>query len=526
MAGREFKLETLESFTGGLNFRTDQFNLAENESPDLLNVLVDPRGGIRMRDGVDRRNTTALSADVQGLWSLHTDAGTHHLMANYGTKVAYSAATNFTDLTGITARTDGSRVYGMTMNNVAYGVSYDKVSFKWDGTTASDLGTTLDGSAGNFPQAQYVAFWNNFAWAANTYESGAGYKYRVRWSNANDPEKWTSTDFVDIDKGEHGDYITGLCPMGDRLLVFKSSGVYAIFGFDSDSFQVVTLTNSLGSVPLSSPVATPYGVFFWYADQGVFSYDGDRFLWVFDKIAPAIDDGRITFGSNPQLAWGNQKLYVSVDWTSDGATARRTFIYDPTLGPTGAWSLTDIDAGPLHAYRPPDESSTVFAGCVANTGVVVDVEDEQNRTSDRYVGTTEKHIDSYFFTRWVTGRNPIVKKRWGRPRMVTSAESTLTLPVSVYKDYDKSAQTTSFDVSVTGKTSVSRWNTMKWDDADDASPYVAKWDAIGRDLTAAVKNLPTLGTARSVSMKVSGPSTDNHWEMNALAFTYTPRRLR
>ncbi len=110
--------------------------------------------------------------------------------------------------------------------------------------------------------------------------------------------------------------------------------------------------------------------------------------------------------------------------------------------------------------------------------------------------------------------------------MVTSAESTLTLPVSVYKDYDKSAQTTSFDVSVTGKTSVSRWNTMKWDDADDASPYVAKWDAIGRDLTAAVKNLPTLGTARSVSMKVSGPSTDNHWEMNALAFTYTPRRLR
>jgi len=27
-------------------------------------------------------------------------------------------------------------------------------------------------------------------------------------------------------------------------------------------------------------------------------------------------------------------------------------------------------------------------------------------------------------------------------------------------------------------------------------------------------------------MKVSGPSSDNHWEVNALAFTYTPRRLR
>ena len=522
----QFKLETLESFTGGLNLRTDQFNLEDNESPDLLNVLVDPRGGIRMRDGVDRRNTTALSADVKGIWALHTDSGTNHLMVNYGTKVAYSTTANFTDLTGITARTDGSRVYGMTMNNVAYGVSYDKVSFKWDGSSAADLGTTLDGSAGNFPQAQYVAFWNNFAWAAYTYESATGYKYRVRWSNANNPERWAATDYVDIDKGEHGDYITGLCPMGDRLLIFKSNSVYAIFGFDSDSFQVVTLTDSVGSVPLSQPISTPYGVFFWYADQGVFAYNKENFSWVFDKIAPAITDGRISFTSNPQLAWGNQKAYVSVDWTEEGATTRRTFIYDPTLGPTGAWVLTDIDAGPLYAYRPPNSSPTVFAGCVANTGVVVDVEDEQNRTSDRYASSTETHISSHFFTTWMTGKNPIVKKRWGRPRMVTSAESTITLPVDIYKDYDKSAQTTSFDVAVAGKTSTSRWDTAKWDDSDDSSDYVAKWDAIARSLTADVINLPTLGTAKSISMKVSGPTSDNHWEVNALAFTYTPRRLR
>ena len=57
---RQFKLEVLEAFTGGLNLRSDQFNLAENESPDLLNVVVDPRGGIRQRDGVDRLNTLSL----------------------------------------------------------------------------------------------------------------------------------------------------------------------------------------------------------------------------------------------------------------------------------------------------------------------------------------------------------------------------------------------------------------------------------------------------------------------------------
>ena len=528
--GSGFRLAALESFSGGLNLRSDQFNLAPNESPDLLNVVVDPRGGIRMRDGVDRRNPTALSADVKGMWGFHTDSGTNAVMVNYGTVVAQSTSTNFTDLTGITARTAGSRVYGMTMNNVAYGVSYDQPSFKWNGSAAADLGTTFDGTTGNFPQAQYVTFWNNFAWAANTYEGSTAHKSRVRWSNANEPEKWgealTDADYVDIDKGEHGDYITGLAPFGDRLLVFKSNSTYAIFGYDSDSFQVQAQSSSVGMIPLSSPAITPNGVFFWSAQEGVYLYNGEQFVYLFSKLQPAIDDGRITFVNPPQLAWGDNKLFVSIDWTEDGATTRRTLIFDPTIGESGAWITTDIDAGPLLAYRPPNERASVLAGCVANTGCVVDVEDEQNRTSDRYTGSTEVHIASYFVTPWLTGGDPITKKRWGKPRFITSAESSITMPVQVYKNYDKSSQTTTFDVNVTGKTSDSVWNTAKWDDADPDSAYVAEWDAVSRDLVADVIRLPTLGTALSISLKVNGPSTNNHWEVNAMAFTYNPRRLR
>ena len=82
-------------------------------------------------------------------------------------------------------------------------------------------------------------------------------------------------------------------------------------------------------------------------------------------------------------------------------------------------------------------------------------------------------------------------------------------------------------MSVTGKTSASRWGTAEWDEDDTTDPAKAFWDAIGRDLTADVKNLPTLGTGRAVSMRIDGPASANlHWEVNALAFTYTPRRLR
>src|SRR5262245_62300540 len=44
------------TFVGGLNLRASQFELADNESPDLLNVDIDPRGGFYTRHGWQRWN--------------------------------------------------------------------------------------------------------------------------------------------------------------------------------------------------------------------------------------------------------------------------------------------------------------------------------------------------------------------------------------------------------------------------------------------------------------------------------------
>lgn len=49
---KAIRIEALRDFTGGLNLRSDAFELAPNESPDLLNCDVDPRGGVQMRKGV------------------------------------------------------------------------------------------------------------------------------------------------------------------------------------------------------------------------------------------------------------------------------------------------------------------------------------------------------------------------------------------------------------------------------------------------------------------------------------------
>jgi len=92
-----FKLEMLEDFSGGLNLRSDQFNLAPNESPDMLNVDVDPRGGIKMRLGVVKRNQTALGSNVTGLGQFTPDGGTARVICSYGTTIAESSSSGSGD---------------------------------------------------------------------------------------------------------------------------------------------------------------------------------------------------------------------------------------------------------------------------------------------------------------------------------------------------------------------------------------------------------------------------------------------
>ena len=54
MANNRLQPENLIDFTGGLNYATDQFSLAENESPDMSNIDLDPRSGFTTRRGWER----------------------------------------------------------------------------------------------------------------------------------------------------------------------------------------------------------------------------------------------------------------------------------------------------------------------------------------------------------------------------------------------------------------------------------------------------------------------------------------
>jgi len=527
MAKRGYKSLSLQDFTGGLNYRSDQFSMKENESPDLLNIDVDPKGGVRQRNGVDAWHANQLGANATGLWGFHTSSGTNHLMVSHGDNVSYSSGGSYTSLLGgggqPAVNTVTTRSRGVTFNNVSYAQNGTDQPLKWDGSSASRLTQSFNDSlvvtGGNMPIATHIAVWNNHLWVADTTESSERHYNRLRWSHINEGEDWHTDHYVDIAVGEDGDRITALVPFGDRLLVFKHRSIHALVGYDTDSFQLHQVSNSVGCELDSSPVATPTSVYFWFANEGVYRYKSDGLSYVFENIAPAIDDGRIDLTEAPHLAYADRRVYCSVKW-SDPAE-RRLFVYDESLNKKGSWVLHTIPAGVMYSYNPSSSSLDL----VATYGQRVLKLEQDTQNFDQLDGATDTHISSHYTTSWVSAKTPMVKKRWGRARTVVLADSTIDLPVKVYRDYDFADIYRSFTVSITGRSSTSVWDDAEWQNTEGTSGD-GVWASVAESTATDFGKHPNLGTAMAVSVKVEGPTTNNTWELNALGFSFRPRSTR
>lgn len=548
-SGEPYRYEERANFTGGLNLRADQFNLAENESPDLLNVDVDPRGGVSRRDAIDALNVTALNGHVLSIMDHHSTTGTNQLLAaarNSGdtlTELHFNSGTgNFTQVQTAAGNVEfagSQRPQAVTFNDNTYVVNGSflssegtKSAVKWAGSNnATSLTPDIDGSDGHFPNARYVATWGEYVWVAYTVESGTTHANRVRFSKINDAENWTGTDFFDVDVGEHGDFITGILPDGDRLLVFKQNAVYAVFGFSRDTFEVQNLTRTAGCLDGTSPVATTVGVFFWYGQDGVYLLSRDRVTWAFERLKPAVDDTTLTFGTAPSLMWFDERLWVSADFQSGDSVAgaaqtgrRNVFVWDPTLGDFGAWTRYDINARCLFAYRPPggthqgmgatsEWSGTAAFNRVSKFNVDADVDD--------YNGTTAVEIFSHYQTGWFSGNRPTFPKRWGKTRTVVLADNTQTIKMSVFKDFNLASEALTQTQQITGEASNAEWDSAVWD--------TDNWVAAGAQNIYKFLRWPTAGTAKAISLRFSvTPSAGSRgkWGLTSVLGMYRTRRIR
>lgn len=529
------QLFNIRDFTGGLNLQADTFRLADNESPDMLNVDVDRRGGFQVRRGVAPFTTHTLFSDPQTLW-VYNDNGTERLMAqmSHNNKIYTSTGAGWTEV-GTGSGNVNLPVCPVVVNGYNYWVRGDFQTTRFDGTTATGMGQAFNdttvATSGNVPRAEHIAVHAGYMWVANTWESGTNYPNRIRWSWANtfnnSQENWRSDEYIDIDEGKDGDEITAIVPFGDQLVVFKRDSVYAIYGYDSNSFTVTNISNTTGAISHEAALATPSGLFFFDHSIGLCRYNGRSVDWVFEQIWPAMRDGSIPTAEldKVQIGWVEKRLWVSVPWAEKPAYDRGvTFVYDPNLGPKGAWTKYDIASGPFARTHYTD----IYLSAILGTETIFKL-DVQNQYFDNLNDGEQTVINAYYRTKWVDLGQPAIKKRWRRVEAVLQVENSYQIPVVVYRDYDPSVNYKNFKFIGNGPENTSSsaiWDSDDWDGSNWAI------SARGGD----VDRGSSLGLARAVSLKIGGPvqtipdenglTAPVYWGFDALVMKYVPRRVR
>jgi hypothetical protein len=530
-----------QDFTGGLNLRSDQFQLSNSESPEMLNVEIDPRGGVFSRGGMVRINDTAVS--FNGSWAPQKltpfYGATPHVMLTTTTKVYKSTGSNFsllqwnnagtpTDVTSNSSHGACLAVWGDTLY-IATGSAATAGGYRWQ--TTNTYATTLtvsgtnpqawqaygDAPAGKIPQAEHLCVHANKMFAANTTEGGVAHPNRVRWSHEFIPDNWKQDDYIDINAGGSG--IQGMVVANGQLIIFKPNAIFLLYGYDSTNFQIIELSSSLGCQNHHAMCATDTGVYFYALNRGLFFTDGNGIVDIFKNIRPIIDLGYVpnSDAEDFSVSWVGGRVWLSAAYSTSGTlptTSTVNFVFDPSLG---AWTLhqTTDGKGLVGGCDFRATGNAAYRLLIHPTlPRVLDV-DKYDLATDNIAGTAVG-FSSYYRTKWFDGGTYLQKKMFRRPDIVMKeAEVSQQVNVKIYHDFDEADANfrREFNIEQPNSTT-SLWGSALWD--------VALWSTGA--VSSVIKTGKNLGMAKTVQLKFTGQS-GQPWGINSIGYKFNSRRV-
>lgn len=567
-------------FTGGLNLRRNQFQLADNESPDMLNMDIDPRGGFITRRGWQRWNATdaidplAIAWEPRNAFAQQYANGSQDIyVANQNNRVYYAGPDAIFHLLGAfnvqatPHRADfaswGDDIYmACGMFNPSRKVSSTHVVTVLDPDNWSEVDAPLSGV---MPQAEYVEAHGQYLFVAVTVEDGTNHFGRLRWSHPQDPDSWREDDFLDIDVG--GGRITNLMSFDDHLLIFKSTSIWALYGYDGDSWQLRRLPGNCGAIGPHSVTKSERAVYFFSPSDrgGIYGYAGSQPVYMSEALRPAFEE--ILNYDNVFVSWAGRRLWVGVPWIKDiGSTVNptTTFVYDPDTSEGGAWTMYRSDFGaigpvidgsdvnakfPLAAFWSLTDAIMVTLDFIdggydillkatvlaAGTGdlIVTGVGDQIEITGGTFVGD---RFDSYYRTRWLHGGWPDRKKSWRRPTFICrQVPADTDLIVETYRDYNETqvSRTRTLKLQAVGNAYWTEFGAsgpdaggFDWTEGGSADPGGADWGSAQRGST--MQRAGSQGLARAVQVRVRpSPTTPlRKWGVDGIVAKIVMRRFR
>lgn len=513
MARPRVQVANVSDFRGGLNLRRDAFQLAANESPDLLNVDIDPMGGIRLRRGVAPFDDTGPGDSINALIPFEAP-GISRIIVQRDDGVVRQLSGGSWSAVGTLTRTGQLR--GATFKNKLYLQNGTDAAVSFDGTTVTSLtqnyNNDLDQATdGNMPIAKCITVWQGSVFVANTLEGSTAFPNRVRWSHPNFPERYVDYHFIDVDTGHDGDEITALVPFGDRLLIFKHHSIHAIYGEPPEAMRVYPVSQELGAPSQEAVVSTDIGVYFFSWPEGVFLYRGKQPEYLFERLQPAITDRLITQPAAIRLGWGDRRLWVSCTYQSEPTV----FVLDPTVSKDGAWTRYDLAVGPFLDWEPINGQAALLAGHLDQDMLLrVDV---PNQWHDDF-GDGEVPIQSYYRTRWFDAGVEVMKKRWKRPEVVLKGGTNSTIIAECFHNWDPTLVKRRFSLSSDDPGSAGQWNVSEWNDGSTWGRRSGTRNVTDRG--------PGLGTAKSIAFMFTGPEDALDWGVDSLTVKFVARPIR
>lgn len=267
---------------GGVNMSVGRLGIADDQSLEMKNLYV--RGGIKKRDGYDKRVATAVKVGSNKITFLHRfylQDGTSKLLVGGGDVYAEQTGTSWT--TFIFSRSNNISV------NVETWGALDKVYFadsvllgaSWDGTTALNVpGLETEGII----PTQFLAYQDRLLMISLT-EPGA-----LRWSDSFDDTNWVSAAATGVRPDSvihgmviHSSSISQEQGQNAQVLLAGSNGMYLFAGTNlSLTFSNYTIQSLATRVGCNAPKTmawTPMGTVYLGNDLQVY-------LLPFDSITP------------------------------------------------------------------------------------------------------------------------------------------------------------------------------------------------------------------------------------------------
>lgn len=537
--------QRLNDFTGGLNLRADAYHLTPSESPDMLNVDIDPRAGVRSRGAWESTHNTAFVSPVRRLHSwLRLSGVVTTVAACENGKIYERTGPVITEVlangsVSFTASASPHIAEFVEWDDDLYVVCGDGDSVnKWSGAgtavaqtpsgTAGDTqGNTVNGwqndytapVGGYFPKAEFAATYVGYMAVANTIEDGVRYPNRVRFSHPGTPGSWAALDYFDIEEG--GAEITGIVAFDDHVLIFKQQSIHAIYGYSRDSFAPVNLAADAGTPHRNSYAVGVQSCYFFSYPDGIMEYVPNQGVKELSKVLrPIIDSGDLNVNGLKyvQLGWLNKRLWFGAPYEFGEAPpseSKTVFVLDPQLN---AWTrFVGADGSGLGPFATGGgKSADGFQLAYAPGSDFVMAVDQESTGSDIY-GAATTAMASYYRTRWFAAGTDATKKMWRRPTYVfTELDAPYTVDVDVFRNLEDANRRSSHSLYVDTGSDGAVYNAFNWNDGTiyGAPPTGSRFERGG-----------TLGLAYSISLKFKG-TLGEPWGLNSVINKFKERRLR